>query len=213
MNNYFSIRTFRNFADTTSRAEGPFFLLERTEDWSKETPIKAHTLQEAQLFARNRVEQLSRNGWKCGAEVNSGTMKQATENTVAWLCQKHGPSKWISIKCGPLSPVQEDRDAHRHMGYVGGNFTAEKITEAYTSWAMFDGFSGEHCSTCLTDHNVMSRSPGFFCGRCGDYNCQSWSGHQMPHKEPEFGPTLAVIRAGFEQYRQNRRNRGEADLW
>jgi hypothetical protein len=152
---------------------------------------------------------LTGNGWKCGEEASvRGTFQRATESTVAWICQKHGPSKWVSVECGEMQPVQEDPNAMRFSKGGSNTFTAAEITDACTTWAMFNGFSGEHCGNCLTDHNVLAGGPGFFCECCGHFNVQSFSHFQMPHEKPDFGPTAAVIRAGIEQYR---RNIGEID--
>ena len=89
-------------------------------------------------------------------------------------------------------------------------WTPEKIAEAVATWHNWPGFSGESCGNCRATANVLAGGPGWFCPVCevvvdtGDdekllvseeYNCQSWSCHQMPHENPDYGPTLATIRA------------------
>lgn len=80
---------------------GPFFLRERTKVCSSETAIVAHTVEQAKLFARSRINDLTQEGWACGEEsCLRGNRQKASDSTVAWLCQKHETSKWLSIRCG-----------------------------------------------------------------------------------------------------------------
>ena len=80
---------------------GPFFLRERTKLWSSETAVVAHTVEQAKVAARSRINELTVEGWTCGEEsCLRGTRQTASASTVTWLCQKHGPDKWLSIRCG-----------------------------------------------------------------------------------------------------------------
>lgn len=186
------------------RNEGPYYLLERTQRWQRATPIKATTLHQARLAARVRIAQLTKNGWKCGQEDSRrGELGWTTEATVAWICKKHGPNKWVSVECGELPEVKADEWAFPENRRGEFTMTAAQITDACKTWAMFNGFSGEHCGHCLTDQNVLAGGPGFVCPTCGHHNVQSFSHHQMPHEFPEFGPTAAVIHAGIERYRKD----------
>ena len=56
--------------------------------------------------------------------------------------------------------------------------TEEQITGACDTWFNFPGFSGETCSEC---------------------NCQSFSCNNMPHEEPDLGPTRQTIRFGIHR--------------
>lgn len=191
-------------AGNTRRAEGPYYLLEKTEKWQRATPIQATTLHQARLAARNRIAQLEKNGWKCAEEdCRRGELGRTTENTVAWICKKHGPNKWVSVECGDMPEVVKDEWAMDFGKRGAYNPTAEEITNACKTWAMFNGFSGEHCYHCLTDQNVLAGGPGFICPTCGHHNLQGMHDHQMPHKHPEFGPTADVIHAGIRQHRIN----------
>jgi hypothetical protein len=187
----------------TRRAEGPYYLLEKTKKWQRATPIEATTLHQARLVARARVAVLAKNGWNCGKASSHGTVEAAPASNVTWLCQKHGPDKWVSVECGDMPEAVKDERAMDSGKRGAYNPTAEEITDACKTWAMFDGFSGEHCYHCLTDQNVLAGGPGFFCPTCGHYNVMSFSDHQMPHKHPEFGPTADVIHAGIRQHRIN----------
>ena len=80
------------------------------------------------------------------------------------------------------------------------DWTEEKITEAADTWFMFNGFSAETCSDCKRKVNVPAGGPGWFCC-CGGYNCQSFSGYQMPYEKPDLGPTQATIRRGIHRSR------------
>lgn len=186
------------------RPEGQYFLLESTKRWKRATPIKAKTLHQARLAARARIAQLEKNGWKCGQEDSrAGEIGWTTASTVKWICKKHGPNKWVSVECGEMPEVEKDEWAfdEKHRGDYRP--TAAEITDACKTWANFNGFSGEHCGNCLTDHNVLAGGPGFICSTCGHHNVQSWSHHQMPHDFPEYGPTREVIHAGIVQYRKD----------
>jgi len=186
------------------RSEGQYYLLEKTDKWQRATPIKAATLQQARLSARARIAQLTKNGWKCGQEDSvRGTIGFTTENTVAWICQKHGPNKWVSVECGDLPEVKEDPHAMSFGKGDGYNMTAAQITDACKTWANFNGFSGESCYHCLTDQNVLAGGPGFICPVCAHHNMVGWHAHQMPHEFPEYGPTREVIHAGVERYRKD----------
>ncbi len=173
-------------AGITRRAEGPYYLLEKTKNWQRATPIKATTLHQARLVARARVAVLVKNGWNCGKASSHGTVEAAPASNVTWLCQKHGPDKWVSVECGDMPEVVKDEWAldEKHRGDYKP--TAAEITDACKTWANFNGFSGEHCGNCLTDQNVLAGGPGFFCSTCGHHNVQSHSCHQMPHEHPEF---------------------------
>lgn len=190
-------------AGTTRRPEGPFYLLEKTKRWQRATPIKATTLHQARLVARARVAVLVKNGWNCGKASSHGTVEAAPASNVTWLCQKHGPEKWVSVECGDMPEVVKDDWAfdEKHRGEYKP--TAAVFTDACKTWANFNGFSGENGGNCLTDHNVLAGGPGFICSTCGHHNVQSYSCHQMPHEHPEFGPTAAVIHAGIRQHRIN----------
>jgi hypothetical protein len=88
---------------------GPFFLRERTKLWTSETAIVAHTVEQAKLAARSRINELTLEDWSCGEEsCLRGTMQKASANTVSWLCQKYGPDKWLNIRCGTPQISQEE---------------------------------------------------------------------------------------------------------
>ena len=72
------------------------------------------------------------------------------------------------------------------------DFSVEKIVDAITTWANFNGFSGESCSKCKKTVNVLGCGPGWFCV-CGHYNAQSFSHNQIPHDNPDLGPTKDTI--------------------
>ncbi len=186
------------------RPEGPYYLLEKTDKWQRATPIKATTLHQARLAARARVAQLKKNGWKCEEEdCRRGELGRTTDSTVAWICKKHGPNKWVSVECGELPKVKADEWA-MDIGKRGDfTMTAAEITDACKTWAMFSGFSGEHCYHCLTDQNVLAGGPGFICSTCGHHNSVGMHDHQMPHQYPEFGPKAEVIHAGIVRYRKD----------
>lgn len=186
------------------RPEGPYYLLERTDKWQRATPIQATTLHQARQVARARVAQLQKNGWNCAEEdCRRGELGRTTESTVAWICKKHGPNKWVSVECGDLPKPKEDKWAMEIGKGDGRTMTAAEITDACKTWAMFNGFSGEHCYHCLTDQNVLAGGPGFICPTCGHHNVMGWHDHQMPHEHPEYGPTRAVIHAGVVRYRKD----------
>lgn len=75
-------------------------------------------------------------------------------------------------------------------------FTVDEIRNARRTWARLDGFSGETCGDCGATANVLAFSPGWHCS-CGHFNVQSYSHHQMAHASPDFGPSAAVIEAGY----------------
>ncbi len=76
------------------------------------------------------------------------------------------------------------------------DFTVAEIQDARRTWARFDGFSGETCGDCGAKANVLAHSPGWHCA-CGHYNIQSYTDHQMAHASPDYGPSAAVIQAGY----------------
>ncbi len=178
---------------------GPFFLQERTKLWSSETAIVAHTVEQAKVAARRRINELMLKGWNCGEEsCLRGTPQKPKASTVVWICQKYGPDKWLRIRCG-TPDVPPEGELLKKSFKVGDTLTAAKIREMSATWAHFDGFSGEHCSKCLADANVLAFNDGWLCG-CGHYNCQSWSHHQHPHQYPDYGPSQAVISEGMKDH-------------
>lgn len=185
---------------------GPYYLTETTltaaagaKRFSVDTPIVALTMWEAKIKACLRVAKLASQGWEVGEEASMrGTMQRANQSTVAFFCQRRGASKWVSIECGQAKPRDPEDMKYAERGE--SSFTVDKIVEARTTWAMFNGFSGESCGRCLAEANVLAGGPGWFCG-CGHYNVQSWSCHQIPHEHPDHGPSQATIGKAYEKYR------------
>jgi hypothetical protein len=71
------------------------------------------------------------------------------------------------------------------------DYSIEKIREM-KQWPGFNGFTAESCGSCKATANVLAGGPGWFCP-CGHFNVQSWSGFQIPHRAPTYGPGQAKI--------------------
>lgn len=74
----------------------------------------------------------------------------------------------------------------------GFDFTADQITEAADTWAVFPHFCGETCHSCKKKANVLL-SPGWICV-CGAFNAQSFSGGPPLHPSPDLGPSTKTIK-------------------
>lgn len=77
-------------------------------------------------------------------------------------------------------------------------FTHEQIVKAATTWANFNGFSGEVCHQCKKTANVLAGGHGWFCV-CGAYNAQNFHDYWIPRENPDLGPTEAVIQAAYAE--------------
>lgn len=73
-----------------------------------------------------------------------------------------------------------------------------QIAESIKTWCNWPGFTAEQCHNddCGVTINTLAGGPGYFCPRCDHYNVQSHSGFFIPHRNPDFGPTLETIRKG-----------------
>ena len=80
-------------------------------------------------------------------------------------------------------------------------YTHEQIVEAATVWANFNGFSGESCSECRKTANVLAGGSSWFCV-CGHCNYQSFRHNQIPHENPDLGPTGSLIKEGLDAARK-----------
>lgn len=76
-------------------------------------------------------------------------------------------------------------------------WSQEKIIEAATTWANFNGFTADTCWKCKRTANVLAGGPGWFCV-CGYYSTLPWSGHQIPHDNPDLGPKQEDITAAYK---------------
>lgn len=82
-------------------------------------------------------------------------------------------------------------------------WTRDKIVEAATTWANFNGFTAEICFHCKKTANVLAGGSGWFCV-CGVYNCEAWDNNQIPHEDPDLGPTGALIHEAIALARTKR---------
>lgn len=80
--------------------------------------------------------------------------------------------------------------------------TEEEIVLAGTSWANFNGFTGEQCyhkrrrfksGVCDMKVNMPAGGPGWHCPACGHYNFMMWNNSNRPFVRPDYGPSGAVI--------------------
>jgi hypothetical protein len=78
------------------------------------------------------------------------------------------------------------------------SYTAAEITEMAETWKNFNGFTGESCCQCRRTVNVFAYGSGWMCN-CGTFNAQSWSNANIPHENPDLGPSRAVINLGLER--------------
>src|SRR5262249_30335208 len=94
------VESFTGTIDRKGAATGPYVVRERFEDHrTVDVPLTVHLLHDARLAASRRVEQCGVHGWKCGQEASfRGTIERDTERTVAWLCQRAGVNRWISVE-------------------------------------------------------------------------------------------------------------------
>jgi len=65
-------------------------------------------------------------------------------------------------------------------------------------WVKVHGFSADSCGQCKCTVNVIANGAGWECPNCGDYNIQPWSGHTIPHENPDFGFTRAEILQAYQ---------------
>ena len=70
------------------------------------------------------------------------------------------------------------------------DYSAEKIAEMRT-WLFFAGFTAASCGQCRKTANVPC-GPGWSCP-CGGFNMLPWSGSQIPHESPDYGPPRSRI--------------------
>ncbi len=174
-------------------ATGPFILREWSKRWSQDTVLDACTLEEAKVLARARIAQLRSQRWKCGEEApQRGEIQRETGLTVWWLCLRGGQEKRVSIEA--CAPRQQEKLSDHSFGC---NMTAREIAEARDTWNCFPGFTADSCHNCLADVNVLAGGGGWFCN-CGDFNMQCTSDHTIPHQHPDYGPSLATIRASHQ---------------
>ena len=68
----------------------------------------------------------------------------------------------------------------------------EKIVEAATTWANFNGFTGAFCGQCGKAANVLAGKGGWFCV-CDGYNMLDFKYFRVAHANPDLGPTKATI--------------------
>jgi hypothetical protein len=80
-------------------------------------------------------------------------------------------------------------------------WTIEKVADALC-WPGFNGWSGECCGKCHTTINMLGCGSGYFCKKCGHYNCVSFSHCRLTNKHPDYGPPKALIREGFDLAKQ-----------
>ncbi len=62
-----------------------------------------------------------------------------------------------------------------------------------------DGFTADTCGKCRATVNVMANTGGWHCPNCESFNMQSCSGHQIPHENPDYGPTRAELEAAYRK--------------
>ncbi|MBI5173160.1 MAG: hypothetical protein HY986_09735 [Candidatus Melainabacteria bacterium] len=74
-------------------------------------------------------------------------------------------------------------------------YSAAQIASMCSNGGTYNGFTAEVCGNCQAKANVFALDTEWFCA-CGHFNCQSWSDSLIPHEHPDYGPELAVIRAG-----------------
>lgn len=84
-------------------------------------------------------------------------------------------------------------------------WSKDKIVEAVTTWNNFNGFTGETCCSCKKKVNVLACGPGWICV-CGEFNAQSFHGANIPHDDPDLGPTQTEL---LEAYAEAKRWRKE----
>lgn len=76
-------------------------------------------------------------------------------------------------------------------------WTPEKIAEAALTWCQPISWTAWACGECHATLNVLS-GPGFFCPRCKHFNILPWSNHIIPFDRPDYGPSRATLRRGYE---------------
>ena len=77
------------------------------------------------------------------------------------------------------------------------NFTDELLIKMFC-WHNFNGFTAATCGSCKKTANIP-QGAGWFCA-CEHYNVLPFSGMNIPHLRPDYGPTreriiLAVIQS------------------
>jgi len=82
------------------------------------------------------------------------------------------------------APTKEDFDR-----------TEEEIIEA-CGRPGFNGYTAEACGKCRKKANVLNGGHGWFC-TCGHFNMQSFHGANIPHKDPDLGPSHDFLLAAY----------------
>ena len=85
------------------------------------------------------------------------------------------------------------------------DYTLEEIIDMMTTWACRGEFTAATCGgrsapggggVCGSTANVL-HGPGWVCG-CGHYNTLPYSGRQIPHEDPTYGPPAERIHAAVK---------------
>ena len=76
-------------------------------------------------------------------------------------------------------------------------WTEKEIVQAATTWANFNGFTGEICGKCECRANVLAGGAGWKCD-CEHYNLQSNS-FRVPHENPSMGPSQTMIQLAYRE--------------
>lgn len=163
------------------------------EQHLRETQLpQAVTMEDAKAIQRKRIAMLRLQGWKCGEESSPfGTLTRENERTVAWLCKRGSATKWITLEYGVARVAEEKGESFKC-------FTEEEITQMWNNWERFNGFSGETCTQCHADANLLALGGmgGWSCSTCGHFNFHPDSEPKAAHEHPDFGPNGETIRAG-----------------
>lgn len=186
-----------------ARESGPFCIEERTRGWHKQTPIKAQTIEEAKVIARHWVERMRQKGWKCGEESNvRGTIQRQTERTVAWLCQRDGANKWLSIEYAHVCDAPELACAEKEQDSRRPRSLSAAQLAAIPELPDFDGrFMALTCGLCFADSNamVLSTDATWTCD-CGHVNEVPQKSMQPLHQYPDYGLSLEAVYDGLRQF-------------
>ena len=81
------------------------------------------------------------------------------------------------------------------------SFDVQQIAEM-TSWANYNGFSGEMCWMCHKTANILGGGGGWIC-ECGNYNAVDLHGFHATWDNPDLGPSAVTINRGHTLAKQS----------
>ncbi|MBU0963982.1 hypothetical protein KKC06_03000, partial [Patescibacteria group bacterium] len=68
----------------------------------------------------------------------------------------------------------------------------------------FNGFTAVTCGKCKKKANVLVGGQGWIC-TCEHYNVQVIHGANIPHENPDLGPTRAFLQAAYAKAEEKKK--------